>query len=218
MTPGTKSGCGAEKDKHSAENDKNSAENDEIKVPKKSAETGGNHENPQNSNHSESRRMERDPVQQQSVEADPSCTKMNIIRPTVPKKGGASRGVSADDVQAGSTLNPQQIPPNLHQDVDDSRAGCQVYKSANLTELIPFSDHRVLQGVGGRTKKPPFPIGSRQSTIFPRYEQVPELFLDSIRDREGALSTAKRRAGDVAVVKPAKSVSPKLDLATPRGG
>ena len=43
MTPGTKSGGGAEKDKHSAENDKNSAENDEIKVPKKSAETGGNH-------------------------------------------------------------------------------------------------------------------------------------------------------------------------------
>jgi hypothetical protein len=42
MTPGTKSGGGAEKDKHSAENDKNSAENDEIKVPKKSAETGGN--------------------------------------------------------------------------------------------------------------------------------------------------------------------------------
>ena len=44
MTPGTKSGGGAEKDKHSAENDKNSAENDEIKVPKKSAETGGNHD------------------------------------------------------------------------------------------------------------------------------------------------------------------------------
>jgi hypothetical protein len=42
MTPGTKSGGGAEKDKHSAENDKNSAENDEIEVPKKSAETGGN--------------------------------------------------------------------------------------------------------------------------------------------------------------------------------
>jgi hypothetical protein len=42
MTPGTKSGGGAEKDKHKAENDKNSAENDEIKVPKKSAETGGN--------------------------------------------------------------------------------------------------------------------------------------------------------------------------------
>jgi hypothetical protein len=42
MTPGTKSGGGAEKDKHSAENDKNSAENDEIQVPKKSAETGGN--------------------------------------------------------------------------------------------------------------------------------------------------------------------------------
>jgi hypothetical protein len=35
LTPGTKSGGGAEKDK-------NSAENDEIKVPKKSAETGGN--------------------------------------------------------------------------------------------------------------------------------------------------------------------------------
>jgi hypothetical protein len=35
MTPGTKSGGGAEKDKHKAENDKNSAENDEIKVPKK---------------------------------------------------------------------------------------------------------------------------------------------------------------------------------------
>jgi hypothetical protein len=35
MTPGTKSGCGAEKDKHSAEND-------EIEVPKKSAKTGGN--------------------------------------------------------------------------------------------------------------------------------------------------------------------------------
>ncbi|EFX81257.1 hypothetical protein DAPPUDRAFT_102662 [Daphnia pulex] len=138
--------------------------------------------------------------------------------PTVPKKGGASRGVSADDVQAGSTLNPQQIPPNLHRDVDDSRAGCEVYKTANLTELVPFSDHRVLQGVGGRIKKPPLPIGSRQSTIFPRYEQVPEPFLDSIRDREGALSTAKRRAGDVAVLKPAKSVSPNLDLATPRGG
>ncbi len=45
MTPGTKSGGGAEKDKHSAENDKNSAENDEIEVPKKSAETGGNQEN-----------------------------------------------------------------------------------------------------------------------------------------------------------------------------
>jgi hypothetical protein len=44
MTPGTKSGGGAEKDKHKAENDKNSAENDEIKVPKKSAETGGNHQ------------------------------------------------------------------------------------------------------------------------------------------------------------------------------
>ncbi|EFX80227.1 hypothetical protein DAPPUDRAFT_318931 [Daphnia pulex] len=43
MMPGTKSGGGAEKDKHSAENDKNSAENDEIEVPKKSAETGGNH-------------------------------------------------------------------------------------------------------------------------------------------------------------------------------
>jgi hypothetical protein len=42
MTPGTKSGGGAEKDKHSAENNKNSAENDEIQVPKKSAETGGN--------------------------------------------------------------------------------------------------------------------------------------------------------------------------------
>jgi hypothetical protein len=42
MTPGNKSGGGAEKDQHSAENDKNSAENDEIKVPKKSAETGGN--------------------------------------------------------------------------------------------------------------------------------------------------------------------------------
>ena len=42
MTPGTKSGGGAEKDKHSAENDKNSAENDEIEVPKESAETGGN--------------------------------------------------------------------------------------------------------------------------------------------------------------------------------
>ncbi len=42
MVPGTKSGSGAEKDKHSAENDKNSAKNDEIKVPKKSAETGGN--------------------------------------------------------------------------------------------------------------------------------------------------------------------------------
>jgi hypothetical protein len=42
MTPGTKSGGGAEKDKNSAENDKNSAENDEIEVPKKSAETGGN--------------------------------------------------------------------------------------------------------------------------------------------------------------------------------
>ncbi|EFX66603.1 hypothetical protein DAPPUDRAFT_331896 [Daphnia pulex] len=42
MTPGTKSGGGAEKDKHSSENDKNSAENDEIEVPKKSAETGGN--------------------------------------------------------------------------------------------------------------------------------------------------------------------------------
>ncbi len=42
MTPGNKSGSGAEKDQHSAENDKNSAENDEIKVPKKSAETGGN--------------------------------------------------------------------------------------------------------------------------------------------------------------------------------
>jgi hypothetical protein len=42
MTPGTKSGGGAEKDKISAENDKNSAENDEIEVPKKSAETGGN--------------------------------------------------------------------------------------------------------------------------------------------------------------------------------
>jgi hypothetical protein len=42
MTPGNESGGGAEKDKHSAENDKNSAENDEIKVPKKSAETGGN--------------------------------------------------------------------------------------------------------------------------------------------------------------------------------
>ncbi len=42
MTPGTKSGGGAERDKHKAENDKNSAENDEIKVPKKSAETGGN--------------------------------------------------------------------------------------------------------------------------------------------------------------------------------
>jgi hypothetical protein len=42
MTPGIKSGGGAEKDKHSAENDKNSAENDEMKVPKKSAETGGN--------------------------------------------------------------------------------------------------------------------------------------------------------------------------------
>ncbi|EFX62575.1 hypothetical protein DAPPUDRAFT_120101 [Daphnia pulex] len=131
---------------------------------------------------------------------------------------GASRGVSADDVQAGSTLNPQQIPPNLHRDVDDSRAGCQVYKTANLTELVPFSDHRVLQDVGGRIKKPPLPIGSRQSTSFPRYEQVPEPFLDSIRDQEGALSTAKRRAGDVAVLKPAKSVSPKLDLATPRGG
>ncbi|EFX61762.1 hypothetical protein DAPPUDRAFT_121026 [Daphnia pulex] len=141
---------------------------------------------------------------------------MNIIRPTVPKKGGASRGVSADDVQAGSTVNPQQTPPNLHRDVDDSRAGCQVYKTANLTESAPFSDHRVLQGVGGRIKKPPLPIGSRQSTIFPRYEQVPEPFLDSIRDREGALSTAKRRAGDVAVLKPAKSVSPKLDLATRR--
>jgi hypothetical protein len=35
MTPGTKSGGGAEKDKLSAENAKNSAENDEIKVPKK---------------------------------------------------------------------------------------------------------------------------------------------------------------------------------------
>jgi hypothetical protein len=44
MTPGTKSGGGAKKDKHSAENDKNSAENDEIEVPKKSAETGGNHQ------------------------------------------------------------------------------------------------------------------------------------------------------------------------------
>ncbi|EFX61615.1 hypothetical protein DAPPUDRAFT_121318 [Daphnia pulex] len=159
--------------------------------------------------------MECDPVQQQSVKVDPSSTKTNI---TVPKKGGASRGVSADDVQAGSTLNPQQIPPNLHRDVDDSRAGCQVYKTANLTELVPFSDHRVLQDVGGRIKKPPLPIGSRQSTSFPRYEQVPEPFLDSIRDQEGALSTAKRRAGDVAVLKPAKSVSPKLDLATPRGG
>jgi hypothetical protein len=41
MTPGTKSGGGAEKDKHSAEIDKVSAENDKIKVPKKSAETGG---------------------------------------------------------------------------------------------------------------------------------------------------------------------------------
>ncbi len=46
MTPGTKSGGGAEKDKHSAENDKNSAENDEIEVPKKSAETGGNRLHP----------------------------------------------------------------------------------------------------------------------------------------------------------------------------
>jgi hypothetical protein len=51
MTPGNKFGGGAEKDQHSAENDKNSAENDknsaendEIKVPKKSAETGGNHQ------------------------------------------------------------------------------------------------------------------------------------------------------------------------------
>jgi hypothetical protein len=43
MTPGTKCGGGAEIDKHSAENDKNGAENDEIEVPKKSAETGGNH-------------------------------------------------------------------------------------------------------------------------------------------------------------------------------
>jgi hypothetical protein len=162
--------------------------------------------------------MECDPVQQQSIEADPSSTKVNIIRPTVPKKGGASRGVSADDVQAGSIVNPQQTPPNLHRDVHDSRAGCQVYKTANLTEFVPFSDHHVLQGVGGQIKKSPLPIGSRQSTIFPRYEQVPEPFLDSIRDREGALSTAKRRAGDVAVLKPAKSVSPKLDLATPRGG
>jgi hypothetical protein len=47
MTPGTKSGGGAEKDKHSAENNKNSAENDEIQVPKKSAETGGNLRNKQ---------------------------------------------------------------------------------------------------------------------------------------------------------------------------
>ncbi|EFX75652.1 hypothetical protein DAPPUDRAFT_250108 [Daphnia pulex] len=123
--------------------------------------SGQLNENPQNSNHSESRKMECDPVQQQSVEADPSSRKMNIIRPTVPKKRGASRGVSADDVQAGSTLNPQQIPPNLHRDVDDSRAGCQFYKTANLTELVPFSDHRVLQGVGGKIKKPPLPIGSR---------------------------------------------------------
>ncbi|EFX75213.1 hypothetical protein DAPPUDRAFT_107986 [Daphnia pulex] len=143
---------------------------------------------------------------------------MNTVPTSSIPTRGASRGVSADDVQAGSTLNPQQIPPNLHRDVDDSRAGCRVYKTANLTELVPFSDHRVLQDVGGRIKKPPLPIGSRQSTIFPRYEQVPEPFLDSIRDREGALSTAKRRAGDVAVLKPAKSVSPKLDLATPRGG
>jgi hypothetical protein len=162
--------------------------------------------------------MECDPVHQQSIEADPSSTKVNIIRPTVPKKGGASRGVSADDVQTGSIVNPQLTPPNLHRDVDDSRAGCQVYKTANLTEIVTFSDHHVLQGVGGQIKKSPLPIGSRQSTIFPRYEQVPEPFLDSIRDREGALSTAKRRAGDVAVLKPAKSVSPKLDLATPRGG
>jgi hypothetical protein len=35
MTPGTKSGGGAEKDKHSAEIDKVSAENDKIKVPKR---------------------------------------------------------------------------------------------------------------------------------------------------------------------------------------
>jgi hypothetical protein len=35
MTPGTRSGGGAEKDKHSAENYKNSAENDEIKCRKK---------------------------------------------------------------------------------------------------------------------------------------------------------------------------------------
>jgi hypothetical protein len=35
MTPGTKSGGGAEKDKHSAKIDKVSAENDKIKVPKK---------------------------------------------------------------------------------------------------------------------------------------------------------------------------------------
>lgn len=87
-----------------------------------------------------------------------------------------------------------------------------------MTELVPFSDHRVLQDVGGKIEKPPLPIGSHQSTISPRFEQVTEPFLDSLRDREGALSTAKRRAGDVAVLKPAKSVSPKLDLATPRGG
>jgi hypothetical protein len=69
--------------------------------------SGQLNENQRNSNHSESRRMECDPVQQQSVEADPSSTKRNIIRPTVPKKGGASRGVSADDVQAAplSILN-----------------------------------------------------------------------------------------------------------------
>jgi enabled protein len=79
------------------------------------------------------------------------------------------------------------------------------------------SNHRVLQDVGRKIKKLPLPIGSHQSTISPRYEQVTEPFLDS-RNREGALSTAKRRAGDVAVLKPAKSVSPKLDLATPRGG
>ncbi len=75
--------------------------------------------------------MEYDAVQQPFVEADTSSTKMNIIRPNVPKKGGASRGVSADDVQAGSTLNPQQIPPNLHREIDDSRAGRQVPKTAN---------------------------------------------------------------------------------------
>jgi hypothetical protein len=95
--------------------------------------SGQLNDNPRNSNHSKSRKMECDPVQQQSVEADPSCAKMNIIRPTVPKKGGASRGVSSDDVHAGSTLNPQQIQRNLHREVDKSWAGCQSYKTANLT-------------------------------------------------------------------------------------
>ena len=167
--------------------------------------------NPRESYHSNSRKMECDTVQQQFVKADTSSTKTNIIRHTVPKEGGASGGVSAHDVQAGSTLNPQRIPPDLHH----SRAGRQVYKTENLTELAPFSDHRVLHG---RVKKPPLPIGGHQSTVFPRYEQVKEPLLEPIRNREGALSTAKRRAGDVAVLKPAKSVSPKLDLATPRGG